>query len=74
MCTLLLLLDRTPLAWWWIALAAIAVGLLWELSNYYLVRKDFGSRKNEVRYDWLDVVPFGAAILIYVIFHFFIKK
>lgn len=41
---------------------AVVFALLWEVKDYYLIRKDFGSRANEVKYDWPDVLAFLAGI------------
>lgn len=45
-----------------ISLAGVVSGIIWEMRDLKLKRKDFGSRANEVKYDWGDIVPFAAAI------------
>lgn len=64
-------------SWLWANIAGIIAALLWELKDYYLKRKDFGSLKNTVKYDWPDVLDFGWGVLLFniaIAIHYFLTK
>lgn len=68
MFTAFLLLKTIPGMPYWLNLlvvvfSAVAFSLLWEYRDYKLKQKDFGSRKDEVKYDWADFRAFAAGII-----------
>lgn len=47
---------------WLVVPGQVAFALLWELKDLLLIRKDFGSRASEVKYNWADIADFAWGI------------